>query len=129
RQVAFARHFGTVQRRTHPTSMGDVDGVPELSVVARKPTDGRNVGGFWHTDQCFLPDPPLGSVLYAKQLPSRGGDTMFCHMGAACERLSEGLRAMLRPMKAVHVRLNYHGIGGKPQWGVTPDELAFYTEK
>lgn len=128
-QVAFARHFGTVEVRTHPSSMQRVEGVPELSEIRRKPEDGRNTGGFWHTDQCFLPDPPLGSVLYAKSLPTRGGDTMFCHMGAACAELSEGMRAMLRGLKAVHVRLNYHGIGGKPQWGVTPDELEFFTMK
>lgn len=128
-QRDFARNFGTVEVRKHPTTMTQVEGVPELSEIFRKPSDGRNTGGFWHTDQCFLPDPPLGSVLYAKSLPSRGGDTMFAHMGAACAELSDGLRATLRGLRAVHVRLNYHGIGGKPQWGVTAQELEFFTEK
>lgn len=128
-QVAFARNFGTVQTRTHPTSMTPVDGVPELSVIRRAPEDGRNTGGFWHTDQCFLADPPLGSVLYAKELPSRGGDTMFAHMGHACDELSDGLRAALRELRAVHVRVNYHHIDGRPQWGVTAEEAAFYAEK
>jgi taurine dioxygenase len=128
-QLAFARTFGTVEVRTHPTSMGQVDGHPELAVIRREPTDGRNTGGFWHTDQCFLPDPPLGSVLYARQLPERGGDTMFAHMGAACAALSDGMRDMLRGLRAVHVRLNYHGIDGRAQWGVTADELAHYAEK
>jgi taurine dioxygenase len=109
--------------------MGKVDSHPELAIIRREPTDGRNTGGFWHTDQCFLPDPPLGSVLYAKQLPSLGGDTMFAHMGAACDALSDGLRDMLRGLRAVHVRLNYHGIDGRPQWGVTPEELAHFSEK
>ncbi len=128
-QVAFARHFGTVEVRTHPSSMQRVEGVPELSEIRRKPEDGRNTGGFWHTDQCFLSDPPLGSVLYAKELPDRGGDTMFAHMGAACDQLSDGLKALLRRLDGVHVRLNYHGIDGQPQWGVTPEELIAFTEK
>ena len=128
-QVAFARSFGTVEVRNHPTSFSAVPGQPEVAVIRHEPSDSRNTGGFWHTDQCFLPDPPLGSVLYAKELPPKGGDTMFAHMGAACARLSEGLRATLRRLNAVHVRLNYHGIDGKPQWGVTEDELVAFTKK
>ena len=85
-QVEFARHFGTVQQRTHPTSMTPVEGAPEVAVIQRSPDDGRNTGGFWHTDQCFLSDPPLGSVLYAKELPTHGGDTMFAHMGGSLRR-------------------------------------------
>lgn len=128
-QVAFARNFGPVRVPTHPTTMEAVEGLPGLSEIRHRPTDSRNTGGFWHTDQCFLPDPPLGSVLYAKELPPRGGDTMFCHMGAACDRLSEGLRATLSSLDGVHVRLNYHGIDGKPQWGVTEEELVGFTKK
>lgn len=128
-QVAFARHFGDVQKRTHPTSMTPVEGAPEVAVIERKPGDGRNTGGFWHTDQCFLDDPPLGSVLYAKELPTHGGDTMFAHMGAVCAELSDGLRAALRKLRAVHVRLNYHHINNMPQWGVTVEEMEFFKEK
>lgn len=128
-QVAFARHFGAVEKRTHASSMGPLADCPEVSEIHRRPTDARNTGGFWHTDQCFLPDPPLGSVLYARALPSRGGDTMFCHMGAACAELSDGLRAMLRGLRAVHVRLNLYGRDGVPAPGVTAEKLAAYTEK
>lgn len=128
-QVDFARNFGTVQRREHPTSMMPVEGVPEVSIIRRKPEDGRNTGGFWHTDQCFLADPPLGSVLYAKELPARGGDTMFAHMGHACDELSEGLRAALRRLRAVHVRVNYHHINNMPQRGVTVEEMELYKRK
>ena len=128
-QIAFARRFGVVEERKHPSTLGAMDGYPELSEISRAPTAGRNVGGFWHTDQCFLPDPPLGSVLLARTVPACGGDTMFAHMGAACDRLSEELKAMLRGMRAVHVRLNGYATDGKLAPGVSQEEYDAFQEK
>ena len=105
-QIAFARQFGSVEKRAHPTTMGSLAAYPELSEIHHRPSDARNTGGFWHSDQTFLPDPPLGSMLYARQLPETGGDTLFAHMGAACDQLSDGLKATLRGLRAVHERLD-----------------------
>ena len=110
-QIAFARQFGSVEKRAHPTTMGSLAAYPELSEIHHRPSDARNTGGFWHSDQTFLPDPPLGSMLYARQLPETGGDTLFAHMGAACDQLSDGLKATLRGLRAVHERLDFPAMG------------------
>ncbi|MFT5540361.1 MAG: taurine dioxygenase [Alphaproteobacteria bacterium] len=128
-QIAFARQFGTVTGRTHPSTMGSLADHPELSEIHHKPGDSRNTGGFWHTDQCFLPDPPLGSALYARQLPSVGGDTLFTHMGAACDRLSDGLKATLRTLRAIHVRLNFPEKCPAVMCTVSEEEHAMMRER
>ena len=46
--------------------------------------------------------PSLGSVLYAKIIPPVGGDTLFANQYMAYETLSDGMKAMLDGMVAVH---------------------------
>ena len=57
---------------------------------------------FWHSDISCAPHPPAVSILHAVTVPEGRGDTMFCNMYSAWERLSPGLQAMLAPLTAVH---------------------------
>jgi taurine dioxygenase len=123
-QIAFAKQFGQVEGSTGPSNLGSVSGYPELNEIRRDPDDARNPGGYWHSDQCFKKEPPLGTILYARQLPDRGGDTMFAHMGAAYEQLSDGLKATLRTMRAIHDRVLVYGRDGKYLPGITPGDYA-----
>lgn len=102
-QLAFARRFGTVQ----PVEfLETVAGFPEVGVIRKDPEQTRNVGGQWHSDHSFDPVPPLGSVLYAHELPERGGDTMFANMATAFESLSDGMKATLETLRVVHSKKN-----------------------
>jgi taurine dioxygenase len=65
---------------------------------ANNPTDNDA----WHTDVTFIETPPLGAVLYARQLPADGGDTLWCNMRAAYEALSPAMRDFLSGLDAVH---------------------------
>ena len=97
--LAFARRFGGIDvNKFFPT----VDGYPEVAEVRKEPDDKMNIGGGWHTDHSYDAVPALGSMLYAKELPERGGDTMFASMYAAYDALSPGMRKMLSGLKAVH---------------------------
>ena len=94
----FAARFG--QLHTHPLYPG-VPEAPEMFILDNhtgNPTDNDA----WHTDVTFIETPPLGAVLYAKQLPPEGGDTLWCNMRAAYEALSPAMQAFLSPLDAVH---------------------------
>ncbi len=91
-QVAFAKRFGEIHY--HPYLRG-LDEQPEVLEVVREPGDSYTFGSVWHTDQMFNPQPAKATMLYAKETPSVGGDTMFANMYLAYETLSEGMRGLL----------------------------------
>jgi taurine dioxygenase len=128
-QLAFARRFGKIAGDRYATNLPAVDGYTEIQEIVRNPDDTRNVGGFWHMDKCFLPDPDIASILYARELPSFGGDTMFTHLGAAYDALSPGLQATLETLSTVLVKSHSYGIDGKPTPGVTAEFYADMVEK
>ena len=45
---------------------------PEILAIIKKPTDKKNFGGSWHTDQMFSPSPAMGTMLYALESPRPG---------------------------------------------------------
>ena len=100
-QKAFTRRFGAFSEIPFIETMKEH---PEIIAVIKEADEGTkfNFGGNWHSDFSFLKRPPLGSVLYAKELPPFGGDTMWANMYRAYETLSEAMRAMLDPLKVVH---------------------------
>jgi taurine dioxygenase len=103
-QLAFARRFGKAEADAHVSNMLGVDGNPEVKEVIREADAVRNIGGFWHMDQSFHPNPSCFSVLYARELPPVGGDTSFAHLSAAHDELSPGLRTTLESLSCTHVR-------------------------
>jgi taurine dioxygenase len=98
-QLDFARRFGPIDINKF---FENVDGYPEIAQVRKEAEDTKNIGGGWHTDHSYDEEPAMGSMLYAKELPARGGDTMFASMYAAYEALSPGMKAMLDGLQAVH---------------------------
>ncbi len=94
----FAARFGALH--VHPV-YPQVDGTPEVLVLdnhADNPTDNDN----WHTDVTFIETPPMASILYARELPPWGGDTLWSSMTAAYEALSVPFREFLSTLEAVH---------------------------
>ena len=81
----------------------------------------RANGEGWHTDVSCDVEPPMGSILYIKQCPPRGGDTLFANMYAAYEALSDRMKAYLDGLTALHdgeptyrgLYANY-GVADKP---------------
>ena len=85
--IAFAERMGTINiNRFFKT----VPGYPQIAEVRKEPVHTTNIGGGWHTDQSYDQIPALGSILLAREVPPRGGDTMFASMGQAYDALSDG---------------------------------------
>jgi taurine dioxygenase len=105
----FARRWGPIHM--HPFIAGMPD-YPEVLELVKKPSDKRNFGGDWHTDQMFAPEPALGTMLWAKQVPQAGGDTMFSNQYLAYEALSDGMKKMIANVKGICV-------GDKKKGGVS----------
>ena len=99
-QRDFARRFGTPM--VYPFVNG-VKGFPEVTPVIKAEGDTVNFGGIWHSDTTYQQRPPLGSLLFAREVPPAGGDTEFANMYLAFERLSPGMRRMLERLVAINV--------------------------
>jgi taurine dioxygenase len=97
--MAFARAIG--KPIEYPFVKG-IAGYPEIIEVKKLEHEKVNFGGVWHSDTTYLEVPPMASMLLARQLPPYGGDTMFANMYLALETLSDGMKRMLAPLKAVN---------------------------
>ncbi|HXC90969.1 MAG TPA: TauD/TfdA family dioxygenase [Stellaceae bacterium] len=92
RFLAFARRFG--EPIEYPFVRG-LDGFPMITPVVKLEHETVNFGGVWHADTTYLAEPPMATMLFAREVPPYGGDTLFANMYLAYETLSPGLRRML----------------------------------
>lgn len=96
---ALARRFGTIF--VHPNYKGTGPD-PEIVDIVRNPGDKRIVGEEWHADTTMMPEPPMGAILFAIEVPPYSGDTLFANQYLAYETLSDGMKKMVSQLKAVH---------------------------
>ena len=97
--MAFAQHMG--KPIEYPFVKG-IEGFPKVIEVKKLEHERQNFGGIWHSDTAYLAEPPMGSMLLAREVPPYGGDTEFASQYAAYEALSEGMRRLLDDLKAVN---------------------------
>ena len=107
--LAFARRFAPIDINRFFKA---VNGYPEIAEVRKEPEQTSNIGGGWHTDHSYDEAPAMGSLLLAREVPPRGGDTLFANMSMAFESLSPGLRSTLEGLRAVHSTAHVFGAEG-----------------
>ncbi|MEO1192336.1 MAG: TauD/TfdA family dioxygenase [Pseudomonadota bacterium] len=98
-QIAAADQFG------RPCENPFVAGLPDYPVVipiVKEAHDRLSFGEGWHSDQTYEAVPPKGSLLYMKEAPPVGGDTLWLSMYAAYEALSPAMQALLEGVVANH---------------------------
>jgi taurine dioxygenase len=116
-QIAFAKRFGQIH---HHPFMKSMEEHPDILEIIKEEGDTKAFGEVWHTDQMFNPKPATATILYAKETPDAGGDTLFANMYLAYETLSE-------PMKALLAGVKTHNVGDRKKLmdadkiGVSPD--------
>ena len=98
--IAFAESLATININRFFRA---VDGYPKIAEVRKEPEQTRNIGGRWHTDHSYDQIPALCSVLLAREVPPRGGDTLFASMWQAYDALSGGLDRKSTRLNSSHV--------------------------
>jgi taurine dioxygenase len=115
-QMRFARRFGElggVINDADPLKRGSD---PLILYVSNIRIDGKLTGVlpdgemFFHSDQCYLERPAMASMLYAMEVPSRGGNTRYANCFKAYETLPEAVKQQLSGKRA----LNAYAYDGAP---------------
>ncbi len=94
------------QREAFAARLGEIRVRQE---VRKEPEQTKAIGEGWHTDMTCFDEPPKATILFAEAVPPWGGDTAWAGMGPAFEALSDGLRATLTGMRAVHANVRKLG--------------------
>jgi len=133
-QIDFSRRFGVLQ--IHVLKQFLLANHPEILIVSNIVENGQPIGlgdagKYWHSDLSYKELPSLGSMLYAQELPSEGGDTLFADMHRAWDTLPEPLRKAVEGRLAVHnYTARYSEGANAASWRptLTPEQLAQVVE-
>jgi taurine dioxygenase len=122
--IAFSRRFGDLDwAPVQETGRRFVEGLPEIYIVSNVTVNGQPIGSLgageavWHTDMSYLDVPPMASMLFALEVPPKGGNTSFCSMYAIYEALPDELKRRIATLKIKHD--GTYNSGGYLRQGVT----------
>ena len=106
-QVSFARRFGEVQ--IHVMNQYHADGFPELYRLSNLDANGKPNGRHpdkgtleWHTDGSWRRVTGQATIIYGEVVAGTGGETQFCDMYGAFDRLDPPWKARIANLRAVH---------------------------
>ena len=114
-QLRFASYFGDLgTRKKAPEALrarteGTLQDNEKVLLVSNIKVDGVPIGAFgegefwFHINSGYTPKPYKYTFLYALELPSSGGNTMFSNMYKAYDAVPATLKAKLRGVKALHI--------------------------
>ncbi len=114
-QLRFASYFGELgNRKKAPEPLrGRAEGIYQTNekvlLVTNIKVDGKPIGAFgegdfwFHIDSGYTPRPYKYTFLYALELPSTGGNTLFSNMYKAYEAVPPALKQKLKGRKALHI--------------------------
>jgi taurine dioxygenase len=104
-QVRFAEYFGSTAKTLNVHNTGKHPAVMLISNIRK---DGKPIGALpdgemhFHTDQCYVERPAAASMLYAIEVPSVGGNTMFANAYLAYETLPADVKRRIDGRKAIN---------------------------
>ena len=95
----FGRRFGELTVHPFAPSEQDAPALIKFRNDETTPPFGTDV---WHSDETFRAEPPMATILVAKEVPAVGGDTMFVSMAAAYDGLSDRMQQLISGLEAIH---------------------------
>jgi taurine dioxygenase len=104
-EVRFAEMFGppaTIHTKQFVRSH------PAVMLISNIREDGKPIGALpdgemqFHTDQCYLERPAMASMLYAIEVPSVGGNTLFANGYTAYETLPPEIKRRIDGRQALN---------------------------
>lgn len=104
-QVRFAECFGApakIHTKAH------MHGHPAVMLISNIRENGKLIGALpdgemhFHTDQCHQERPAKASMLYAIEIPSKGGNTLFANAYLAYETLPQDIKRQINGRKAIN---------------------------
>lgn len=107
--LALTQRFGDLQFNTFGEKHG-LPGWPGIVLISNVEEDGRDIGvkragERWHSDMCYTPKPPRGTILYAREVPVQDGlplgDTCFAATHAAYDALPDAMKRRIAGLRAV----------------------------
>src|SRR5215472_5135787 len=119
RQLAFTRSLGDIEHAIGtslrapdeyrlPTTFADVSNLDKSDHVFARDDRRRlfAIGNrLWHSDSSFKTTPAKYSLLSARSIPSRGGNTEFAYMPAAYDALNEDAKREIEGLICEHSQL------------------------
>jgi taurine dioxygenase len=130
--IEFSSRFGELE--IHIVKKYLLPDFPEILLISNiRDEQGEHIGladaGFtWHTDTSYRRRPSRCSLLYAKEVPHRGGqplgDTVFANAIAAYEALPEAAKERVDGMKAIHRYSARRRVADSPRPKLTAQQLA-----
>ena len=109
-EVRFAERFGppaVIHTKEY------VRNHPAVMLISNIREDGKLIGALpdgemqFHSDQCHQERPAMASLLYAIEVPSKGGNTLFANQYKAYETLPEAIKRRIDGRKALNA-YDYH---------------------
>ena len=122
--VAFGRTFGEIEPPEAHTRTAEMAApeFPEMSVISNVVEHGvaRGEAGDgelkWHTDHGFMERPAGFTILLAREVPAKGGDTSFLNMYRAYEALPDDLHARVQDRSVKHQASHSSTGQRRPGW-------------
>ena len=115
-QLAFTRLFGQPGGVFSPRPQRGLDGEPlepGIMMVSNIRRDGKPLGlahdgeMWFHSDMCYDENPHQATLLYALQIPPKGGNTLFANMYSAYDRLPAATKERIRGRTALQMHEYY----------------------
>lgn len=105
----FSARLGTLDPKpVYTDEVLDTTTSDYVCVISNVKIGGKAIGDLgdseavWHMDMTYNEVPPLGSALYALEVPPSGGDTGFANMYLAYETLPPELKARVAMLQCKH---------------------------